>query len=263
VALDPKDARLYFELDQLAEAADVATDVRLARLEKNHKVVAENDNALAREVSLCVRTGRAAKALEILRGHHFHAWEGGGEIHGLWVEANLAEGRRWFEKGSCQKALSAYRDALSYPQNLDAGPPSSGPGSPKIFYHLGLAHGALGNAAEATSCYHKAVAFGAGLSEQAYYRGLALAKLSRKAEASRQFDDLTTEARRALGAAPSMDFFEKFGERRSARIRQADLHFLAGLGLLGQEKEADAAAEFNRALILDPGHVEARRFAKR
>jgi tetratricopeptide (TPR) repeat protein len=263
VALDPKDSRFYFEFDQLAEAADVAPEVRLARLEKNHKVVAENDNALAREVGLYVRTGRAAKAVEILKEHHFHVWEGGGEIHGLWVEANLAQGRTWSEKKDHQKALRAYQDALSYPRNLDVGPPSSGPGSPKIFYHLGLAHEASGNAADATSSYEKAVAFGSGLSEQAYYRGSALAKLGRKDEASRQFEDLAARAREALAAAPDMDFFEKFGERRSARVRQADLHFLAGLGLLGLGREAEAAAEFGRALALDPGHVEARRFAKK
>ncbi len=262
-ALDPKDARLQFELDQLAEAADVAPDVRLARLEKNHKVVAGNDNALAREVRLYIHTGRPAKALEIMRSHHFHVWEGGGEIHGLWVEANLAEGRSWFEKKSYQKALSAYQDALSYPQNLDVGPPSSGPGSSKIFYHLGLAHEALGYDADTTSSYEKAATFGSGLSEQAYYRASALAKLGRKDEASRQFEDLAVRARAALAAAPSADFFEKFGERRSARVRQADLHYLAGLGLLGLGKDNEAAAEFGRAIALDPGHVEARRFAKK
>jgi len=261
VALDPKDSRFYFELDQLAEAADVAPEVRLARLAKNHKAVAGNDNALAREVTLYIQTGRPAKALEILRGHHFHVWEGGGEIHGLWVEANLAEGRRRFEAKDYRYALSACQDALSYPRNLDVGPPSSGPGSPKVFYHLGLAYEALKNAAEAASCYEKAIAFGAGPSEQAYYRGAALARLGRNDEALRQFGDLAARAREGLAAAPAGDFFEKFGEKRSARTRQANLHFLVGLGLLGQGRNAEAQAEFGQAVVLDPGHSEARRFA--
>jgi hypothetical protein len=74
---------------------------------------------------------------------------------------------------------------------------------------------------------------------------------------------LADKARAALAAAPAMDFFEKFGERQSARTRQAALHFLAGLGLLGLGKEAEAEAEFGQALSLDPGHLEARRFAKK
>ena len=60
-----------------------------------------------------------------------------------------------------------------------------------------------------------------------------------------------------------MDFFEKFGERRSAQVRRADLHFLAGLGLLGLGQGGDAAAEFGQALAADPGHTEARRFMKK
>jgi tetratricopeptide (TPR) repeat protein len=262
VALDPKDARLYFELDQLAEAADIDPMIRLARLEKNHEVVAANDNALAREVGLLVRVGRAARALEILKEHHFHIWEGGGEIHGLWVEANLAEGRRRLEKKAPRRALEAFDDALSYPRNLDVGPPSSGPGSPKIYVHLGQAQAALGNATEAKSCFEKALAFGTGLSEQAYYMGLALQALGREAESVSVFEGLVQKARDALAAAPAMDFFEKFGERQSARVLQANLHFLVGLGLLGSGQAAEAKAEFEMAVSMDPGHPEARRFMK-
>jgi tetratricopeptide (TPR) repeat protein len=263
VALDPKDARPYYELDLLYEAAGADPAKRLALLEMNHRVVSGNDNALAREVGLLLLVDRAAKALEILESHHFHVWEGGGEIHGLWVEANLADGRAWFDRKSYQRALSAYQDALSYPQNLDVGPPSSGPGSPKIFFHVGQAQAALGSSAEARSSFEKAVAFGTGLSEQAYYRGLALKALGRSDEALSVFAGLAEKARAALAAAPSIDFFEKFGERQSARTRQANLNFLAGLGLLGSGQTAEAKAAFEKALSLDPGHAEARRFAGR
>jgi tetratricopeptide (TPR) repeat protein len=262
VALNPKDARFYYELDLLCEAAGTEPAERLVLLEKNHQTVSGNDNALAREVALLVRVGRAAQALEILKSHHFHVWEGGGEIHGLWVEANLAEGRRWLEMRSLPRALEAFNEALSYPRNLDVGPPSSGPGSAKIFVHLGQTQAAIGNATEAKSCFEKALVFGTGLSEQAYYRGLALNALGRQAEAVSIFEGLVKRARDALAAAPAMDFFEKFGERQSARVRQASLHFLAGLGLMGLGKEADAAVEFGRAIEADRGHSEARRFLK-
>jgi tetratricopeptide (TPR) repeat protein len=262
VALDPKDARLYFELDQLAESADIDPMIRLARLEKNQEVIAANDNALAREVGLLVRVGRAARALEILKEHHFHIWEGGGEIHGLWVEANLAEGRRRLEKSDHRRALEAFNEALSYPRNLDVGPPSSGPGSPKIYVHLGQAQRALGHTTLAESCFEKALAFGTGLSEQAYYRGLALKALGRQAEAESLFEGLVERARDALAAAPAMDFFEKFGERQSSRVRQANFHFLVGLGLLGSGQAAEAKAEFEMAVSMDSGHPEARRFMK-
>jgi len=153
--------------------------------------------------------------------------------------------------------------ALDYPANLDVGPPSSGPGSPKIFSLIGQAHEALGNPAAAKSCFEKALTFGTGLSEQAYYRALALRALGRRDEADRALEGLVKGARDALAASPSMDFFEKFGERQSARTRQANLHFLAGLGLLGSGKTADAKTEFEKAVSMDPGHLEARRFLKK
>jgi tetratricopeptide (TPR) repeat protein len=262
VALNRKDARFYYELDVLYEAAGTDPAKRLAWLEKNHNIVAGNDNALAREVGLLVRAGRAARAIEILKGHHFHVWEGGGEIHGLWVEANLSEGRRLFRMRNLARALEAFNDALSYPRNLDVGPPSSGPGSPKIYVHLGQAQRALGHTTLAKSCYEKALAFGTGLSEHAYYRGLALQSLGRQAEARSVFEGLVQRARDELAAAPAMDFFVKFGERQSARVRQANLHFLAGLGLLGSGQAAEAKAEFEMAVSMDPGHPEARRFMK-
>jgi tetratricopeptide (TPR) repeat protein len=260
VALDKKDARALYELDLLYEAAGTDPKKRLALLEKNHRVVAGNDNSLSREVGLLLLAGRPARSLEILKTHHFHVWEGGGEIHGLWIEANLAAGREGLAKKDPRRALEAFLDALEYPANLDVGPPSSGPGSPKIFFHIGQAQAVLGNGAEAAASYEKAASFGTGLSEQAYYSALALAKLGRPSDSTSRFEELVRRAREALAAAPAMDFFEKFGERQPARTRQANLHFLSGLGLLGLGREAEAASEFDQAAAMDPGHLEARRF---
>jgi tetratricopeptide (TPR) repeat protein len=263
VAANKKDARLYYELDVLYEAEGADIPKRLNLLEKNHDVIAGNDNSLAREIGLLLLTGRAERALELLRTHHFHVWEGGGEIHGLWVEANIAAGRRQLERRRYRRALESFLNALSYPQNLDVGPPSSGPGSPKVFFHIGLAHSFLVNGAESAASFEKAAAFRPGLSEQAYYLGMALTMLGRDGEATGQFEGLVRRARESLETAPAMDFFEKFGERQSAKIRQANLHFLAGLGLLGQRKDAEAAAEFEKALALDRDHLHARRFLKK
>jgi len=263
LAANRKDARLYYELDLLYEATGVDPAARLACLEKNHDIVSGNDNSLAREIGLLLLTGRAERALELLRTHHFHVGEGGGEIHGLWVEANIAAGRRQLERRSYRRALDSFMNALSYPENLDVGPPSSGPGSPKIFFDIGLAHEHLGNGAEAAASYGKAAAFRPGFSEQTYYLGLALMKLGRDSEAVGQFESLVRRARESLETASAMDFFEKFGERQSASVRQANLHFLAGLGLAGQRKDLEAAAEFEKTLALDRNHLEARRFLKK
>ncbi len=76
------------------------------------------------------------------------------------------------EEGLPSRALEVLRSALAYPANLDVGPPSRGGGSPKVFFHVGLAYRGLGNADEASSYFEKAGAIRSGLSEQAYYRRL-------------------------------------------------------------------------------------------
>jgi hypothetical protein len=92
---------------------------------------------------------------------------------------------------------------------------------------------------------------------------LAFEALGRSGDAEGAFKGLARRAGEALATAPAMDFFEKFGERQSARGRQADLHFLVGLGLLGSGRTAEAKAEFEKAVSLDPGHYEARRLLEK
>ena len=49
-----------------------------------------------------------------------------------------------------------------------------------------------------------------------------------------------------------MDYFAKFGERRSERARIAQAHYLLGLGYRGQGREDEAVKEFRAALELAP-----------
>jgi tetratricopeptide (TPR) repeat protein len=259
VAVNPRDPRLYYELDVLYEAAGVDPRKRLALLERNRGAVSGHDDALGREIGLLVQTGRYDKALELLRDHHFHVWEGGGGIYGSWVEANLLRGRSSLDDGNGAAALRDFRAAVTYPPNLEAAPPSRGSGSAKALYLTALAFDLLGKKSDAASCLEKAAAIETGWSEQAYFKGLALGRLGKAGEAEALFSGLVKFARERLGAAPSMDFFEKFGEKQSAAAHEAQYHLLAGLGLRGLKRPGDAADEFRKALALSPNLPEARR----
>jgi tetratricopeptide (TPR) repeat protein len=258
MACSPRDARLYYEFDLLAEAAGVPAVRRLAVLEKNHGVVAERDDALGREIGLLVMMGRYGRAIELLRGHHFRVWEGGGDVHPAWVEAHLLRGREALTAGKPAAALRDFETALIYPENFDVSAPSDGGGSPKIFYFIGAAAEASGDRARGAQAFDKAAAFRPGWSEDSYFLGLALRKLGREAEALRTFEGLAGFAQDGLKAAPKTDFFEKFGERQSARVLEARHRLLLGLGRAGQGKSVEAATEFRRALELDPRLLEAR-----
>ena len=54
VACDPRDPRLYAELDTLYDAVNANLQKRLALLERNHAAVVRRDDALLREISLLI-----------------------------------------------------------------------------------------------------------------------------------------------------------------------------------------------------------------
>jgi tetratricopeptide (TPR) repeat protein len=259
VACAPGDPKLYFELDQLLEAAGAPPAKRLALLEKNHSVVVKRDDALSREILVLVQLGRYDRAIDLLESHHFHVWEGGGEIYGVFVEAHLLRGSRNLKAGDGRAALRDFEAALTYPRNLEVARPASGGGSAKIHYFIGLAREALRDAAGAKAAFEKAASFRHGWSEPSYYQGLAERKRGREAEAVKVFEGLVRFASDRLKAAPAMDFFEKFGERESALRQSAQMHFLLGLGRLGLGQKVEARAEFHKALELNPNHVGAAR----
>jgi tetratricopeptide (TPR) repeat protein len=259
VAANPRDARLFYEHDVLYEQSGAPLDKRLALLERNHGAVARRDDALSREISLLIRAGHSSRAIDLLMTHHFHIWEGGGEVHNLWVEALLARGRSNLERKKAAEAKNDFERALEYPANLEVGPPADGGGSPKIYFFIGAATEAAGDEAKAAVAFEKAAGFKSGWSEQTYYRGLALRKLGRDVEARQLFDGLVDFAQKRIRTTPGMDFFEKFGEKQSVRVEEARYRFLLGLGYAGKEAIGEAASEFRRALELDPNYDEARR----
>ncbi len=258
VAANGRDSRHLFELDVLREASGTPPEARLKFLQERQDVVIRSDNTMIREIGLLIQTGRSDVAIRLLQDHHFHVWEGGGEIHGLWVDAHLQRGRSSLEKKDYRDALKAFEAAGTYPENLEVGPPSRGAGSAKILYFIGLAHEHLGNPVGGAAYFAKSAESGRSWSEQSYYRGLSLRKLGREDEATTTFTGLLEFALGRLENAPAMNFFEKFGERQSARKREALFHFLAGLGLQGINKPSEAAAEFEKALVLDPNLSEVR-----
>jgi tetratricopeptide (TPR) repeat protein len=259
VACDPSDPRLFFELDQLFDLADVPPQKRLDVLTRNHPAVAKRDDSLTREIVLLVELGGYDRALELIEGHHFHVWEGGGEIHGVYVDAHILRGQRELAEGKYDRALRDYMAALEYPDNLEVGRPASGGREAEIHYFIGTAWEAKGEKAAAVDTFQRSVDAASGPSETAYFQGLSWRKLGQEPRARECFDRLISYARENLNKAPAMDYFAKFGEKESGRRRTAYFHYLSGLGRLGRGEEAEAKTEFLKALELHPYYGRARR----
>jgi tetratricopeptide (TPR) repeat protein len=262
VKLDKSDARLLFELDTLYAAGNVPPQKRLASFESSLSVGAKRSDALTQEAKIYLLVGQYDQAIKLLKTHRFHNWEGYGDIHDVYMDAYLLEGQREFQAGNYQEALRDYAAALEYPENLEVGQPYHEIRLPQVDYMMGLAYGKLDNATKSRELFQQATA--AQWREQRreqpdmlFYQGLAALKLGQNAEATRCFDDLIAEGNKELAAGSEVDYFAKFGERRSSSLRLADAHYLIGLGNLGKGETAKARDEFQSAVKLNVNHLGA------
>lgn len=258
VALNKDDARYYYERDVLYELGDIPSEKRLAALEQNLAIVSKRGDVLTRAIKLYIVAGQYDRAIDLLRSHHFHNWEGEGGIHHVYMEAHTLRGERSLAHQKYQEALGDFEAALEYPENLEVGRPSRGERLPLVYWRMGLCHEAMGDADRATELYQHAAQTRDDDPEMRYYQGLADLKLGQKEQAGGIFDGLMKTGQDALSSAAPVDYFSKFGGNQSDRIRRARAHYWVGLGDLGKGDSVAAKSEFQKVLELDANHLGAR-----
>ncbi|MBN2314358.1 MAG: DUF5107 domain-containing protein, partial [Sedimentisphaerales bacterium] len=250
VACDAGNPRFYVELDRLYEVGNVSLERRLALFEKNHETVVKRNDSFLREIMVLVLAGRYDSALDYLANNHFHVWEGGGEIHDVYVDACLLRGLQHLENGKPEDALKDFQSASEYPENLSVGRPKNDRRAPQVAYSIGIAYEALGETGRSAEYFKKAVdQQGTNHWPQArFYQGLSYVKLNQNGSAEEIFDDLIKTGRRRLSERQTSDFFAKFGEGQTSEARKASAHFTLGLGYLGKGQDEAAKAEFEKAV---------------
>jgi len=268
-ALDPTDARVFFELDQLYKKRNAPPHERLARLEQNARLVAQRDDLTIERISLLNLLGQHDEALDLLVNRNFHPWEGGeGKVTGQYVVSLVEKAEQLIRQSEYPGAIERLECAQVYPYNLGEGK-LHGAQENHIFYYLGCAHEALGNAEHARAYFEKA---SVGLSEPAspmyyndqppdmiFYQGLARQKLGRAAEAKMIFQKLVDYRQTHLNDDVKIDYFAVslpdflvFDEDLSRRNR-LHCHYMMALGYLGLGNDA-AAQQLAEVLALDVNH---------
>ncbi|MDR0431266.1 MAG: DUF5107 domain-containing protein [Tannerellaceae bacterium] len=252
---DKSDARFLMELDQLYEKTGKPAKERLALLEKNLKTVMKHDDAVIRLLALYNETGACDKALRILHTRHFHVWEGGGQVHNLYVDAHLLKGMELLNNKKYAAAAKEFEKADLYPENLEVGRPAGGGHSPKGFYYIGEAYKRMGNAAKAKESYEIAAAAQTrrwrGTSDDMFFRALSMRELGRQAEAGEIISSLKKEVGEQLGSQTIIDEYSKFGEDGSRAERLANLHYMSGLVSWYEGNMPEAKKEFQTALRMN------------
>jgi len=264
---NPQDARLFFELDQLQKRLGTAPEARLAQLETRLDLVQQRDDLSLERISLYNLLGGYDKALELLGQRTFRPWEGGeGRVSREYTYAHLQRGLRFLEIGQPQEALADFQATLVFPANLGEGRHEIWTPEAHLFYHLGCAYQTLGDQARAVEFFEKSAAENKPHPHLAYYQGSALQKLNRSEAAEQKFKSLldagqqimastaTSPTRTFETSVPALSMFDD----DPVLYARVEGHYLSGLGYMGYDKMAEAAAEFTKVLQIDGCHASAK-----
>lgn len=277
-ALNPSDARVFLELDQLYKKLGWTFEERLANYENHIDIIGSRDDLYIEYITLVNMCGDHEKAYQRIMGRKFHPWEGGeGKITAQYTIALLEMAKKALKEDQYVKAEKLLRSALIYPENLGEGK-LEGTKDNHIYYHLGLALEAQGKKEDAIKCYEAATI---GTDEPAgamyyndqpadmiLYQGLAYLKLNKIKEARSRFYRLIDYGEQHLQDQVKIEYFAVslpefliFDEDYTARNR-AHCYYLMALGNLGLEN-LDAAERFiTEAVLIEPSHMMCRIYGR-
>jgi len=215
LALDPSDARLFAEFDQLREKLGDPAEERLAALLSKPDLVAERDDCTVSLAELYNETAQPEKALETLLARRFHPWEGGeGQVLRRYTTARLLLGQKALAEGDSEVALEHFRLAMDTPDNLGEAYHLL-QAKADVNYWTGKALRALGRERMAVECFEVSAAEDGDFqamavtehSELSYFRGLSLLELGRADAALALFEDFRAFAEKEMTTEAGIDYF--------------------------------------------------------
>jgi len=271
--LDKKDARVFFELDQLYKKIGVSPSERLKNLERHLNLVGERDDLYVEYITLINMRGDYERAKALMMNRKFHPWEGGeGKITKQYVFANIGMGKKLLAEGKYRAALEVLKEAETYPHNLGEGK-LIGTKENHLNYYIGCAYEALGDYEKAREYYRKATEgqdepanamfYNDQPPEMIFYQGLAFARLGETDKAKGRFNKLISYGEKHIFDDVKIDYFAVslpdflVFDQDLNKQNVAHCHFLIGLGYLGLGNHAKAREEFEKVLALDPNHMGA------
>ncbi|MCM3001555.1 DUF5107 domain-containing protein [Paenibacillus cellulositrophicus] len=268
--LNPADARVFYELDQLYKKIGRSPEQRLQALGAHRELVELRDDLYLEYLTLHNTLNRHEEALSLILARSFHPWEGGeGKVPAQYVTARVEIAKRLLNEGRAEEAAEQLLLAKQYPLNIGEGK-LEGVQENNIDYYLGVAYGQLGRQEEAQNALLHA---SQGLEEPAsamyyndqpphmiFYQGAALRRLGREAEARSRFNKLVDYGEKHLFDRPQIDYFAVslpdflVFEDDLHKRNEIHCHYMMGLGQLGLGRIREAEEHFRQALALEPHH---------
>lgn len=257
IKANPNDPLLLTESDKIYEQANQPANVRLKRLESYLKTVMKHDDAVMRLLTLYNASGQYDKAIKILDNRHFHLWEGGGQVHDIYVDSHMLKGMKLLKGKRYKDAIREFELANQYPVNLEVAPSPRGGYEAKVYYLSGVAYEAMNQADKAKDCFEKSAKtdFRNRLTDLNYYKVKSLRKLSKNEEA----DATLANMQKSLEHMQKnlMDSYAKFGEANQ-NVQQSNILYYSGLVHLLENNFSAANKDFKQAIQLYPGNIWAK-----
>ena len=286
--LDPADARVFLELDQLYRKTGRSAEQRLKLFNQNIGLIEKRDDLYTEYVTVLNLAGRYEEAHKAIVSHRFQTWEGAeGKITTQFKTALLEMAKDLIIKADAsentqrtqllEKAEEYIKEALSYPENLGEGR-LEGTKDNHLYYTLGLVEEKLGKS-EAAAEYYRLATLGAmevaGMmyyydqpADMILYQGWAKEKLGEKKEANARFYRLIDFGEHHIRDIFRMDYFAvsmpdfTIFDEDMTRRNEAHCWYVMGLGKLGLGRNEEAAEDFKKVLELDPSHQNAMLYLK-
>ncbi|MDB5087435.1 MAG: hypothetical protein JWR09_1429 [Mucilaginibacter sp.] len=270
-SLDPTDARVLMELDQLYKRLNREPAQRLKFLEDYLTVTEQRDDTYLERLGLYNFAGDHETALDLIEVRTFHPWEGGeGKVSYQYLLSLVQLAKYFIKQKQYEKAIEYLEKAQTYPHNLGEGK-LYGAQENDIDYWLGCAFAGLDKQETANGYFIKATR---GLSEPSaaifyndqqpdkiFYQGLAHKKLGNNELANTIFNKLVAYGIEHATDEVKLDYFAVslpnlliFDDDLNLRNR-IHAHFIQGLGYLGLERSTQAIQMFTRVLEMDAAHA--------
>jgi tetratricopeptide (TPR) repeat protein len=217
ISLDPADARVLMELDQLYKMLNRPVTERLSFLEGNTEAVQRRDDLYLELISLYNLSGGFRVAKEMIAARKFHPWEGGeGKVIEQYLLCHTELAKQALLQEQFEVALELLSQAENYPDNLGEGKLYGKPEN-DINYLKGCAWEGLMMPEQATSFFAKAAV---GIAEpvqaifyndpqpdKILYQGLACYKLERYEKAQSILQRLISFGEEHMDDEVHIDYF--------------------------------------------------------
>lgn len=254
IALDPEDARLIAEIDQLTQKLNHPLEDRLAFLQEHRELIFTRDDACVSLAQLLNLTGQPAEALALLSSRKFHPWEGGeGKVLREYTTSRIFLGQKALEKNQATEALEHFHKAIETPDSLGEKYHLL-QAQADINYWIGRAHQQLGNDELATHHFTLSAEEEGDFAEMAltnlsplsYYRALSLRALGKKEPADTLLQEMIAGATESLKEIATIDYFATslpnmlvFDEDYQAR-KDSENHLILALAHHGLGKHEES-----------------------